>query len=198
MLLAVANRGAPLDLVAERTGLDRAEVRSRNFILPDEFPYKQISGASLDSGNYQRVMARALEEGGYRDFAKLQTEAKARGELIGIGVSYELTPDGGCIPKSSLLSAYDGARVQVNPKGEITVMTGVASPGCGNETGIAQIVADELGVSPDEVTVVQGDTDVCPFGLGNSSSRSVIFGGSAAKLAATELREKMKPSVNQV
>ena len=180
-----------MDLVADRTGLDRAEVRLRNFIQPNEFPYKQVSGASLDSGNYQRVLASALKAGDWRGFPALQASAKKRGELIGIGLSYELTPEGGCIPKSSLLSAYDGTRVQVSPKGEVTIMTGVTSPGCGNETGIAQIVADELGVSPDAVTVVQGDTDVCPFGLGNSSSRSVIFGGSAAKLAAANLAEKM-------
>ncbi len=180
-----------MDLVAEQTGLDRAEVRLRNFIQPDEFPFKQISGASLDSGNYQRVLHHALEAGGWRDFPRQQAEAKAAGDLIGIGLAYELTPEGGCIPQSSLLSAYDGTRVRLHPTGEVVVMTGVTSPGCGNETGIAQIVADELGVPIDEVEVIQGDTDVCPWGLGNSSSRSVIFGGSAAKLAATELREKM-------
>ena len=180
-----------MDMVAERTGMDRAEVRLRNFIQPNEFPYKQVSGASLDSGNYQRVLASALEAADWSGFPALQASAKKRGELIGIGLAYELTPEGGCIPKSSLLSAYDGTRVQVSPKGEVTIMTGVTSPGCGNETGIAQIVADELGVSPDIITVVQGDTDTCPFGLGNSSSRSVIFGGSAAKLAAGELRDKM-------
>jgi aerobic carbon-monoxide dehydrogenase large subunit len=180
-----------MDLVAERTGLDRAEVRLRNFIQPNEFPYKQVSGASLDSGNYQRVMANILQAGDWRAFPALQADAKKRGELLGIGLAYELTPEGGCIPKSSLLSAYDGTRVQVSPKGEVTIMTGVTSPGCGNETGIAQIVADELGISPNSITVVQGDTDTCPFGLGNSSSRSVIFGGSAAKLAAREIRDKI-------
>ncbi len=180
-----------MDIVAERTGLDRAEVRFRNFIGPDEFPYTQVSGASLDSGNYQRVLTHALEMGGWTDFPREQAEARARGELIGIGVSFELTPEGGCIPQSSLLSAYDGTRIQVRPKGEVVLMTGVTSPGCGNETGIAQIVADELGISPDDIEVVQGDTDVCPFGLGNSSSRSVIFGGNAAKLAASDLRAKM-------
>ena len=180
-----------MDMVAERTGLGRAEVRFRNFIQPDEFPYTQVSGASLDSGNYQRVLTHALEMAKWEDFPREQAEARARGEAIGIGVSYELTPEGGCIPQSSLLSAYDGTRVQVRPKGEIVIMTGVTSPGCGNETGIAQIVADELGVSPDEIEVIQGDTDVCPFGLGNSSSRSVIFGGNAAKLAAGDLRQKM-------
>ena len=180
-----------MDLVAERTGLGRAEVRFRNFIQPHEFPYKQVSGASLDSGNYQRVLKHALEMAKWEDFPREQAEALKRGEVIGIGVSYELTPEGGCIPQSSLLSAYDGTRVQIRPKGEIVLMTGVTSPGCGNETGIAQIVADELGVSPDDIEVVQGDTDVCPFGLGNSSSRSVIFGGNAAKLAASDLRQKM-------
>ena len=180
-----------MDLVAEKTGLDRAAVRLRNFIQPDEFPYKQVTGASLDSGNYQRVLARLLDEGGWSRFAPIQAEARARGEYIGIGMSYELTPEGGCIPQSSLLSAYDGTRVQIRPKGEVMVMTGVTSPGCGNETGIAQIVAEELGIPLDDVEVLQGDTDLCPFGLGNSSSRSVIFGGSAARLAARELRDKM-------
>ena len=136
-----------IDLVAEQTGLGRAEVRLRNFIQPDEFPYTQVSGASLDSGNYQRVLRHALEAGGWSDFPRQQAEAKGRGELIGIGLSYELTPEGGCIPQSSLLSAYDGTRVRINPSGEVVVMTGVTSPGCGNETGIAQIVADELGVA---------------------------------------------------
>ena len=101
-----------MDLVAERTDLDRSEVRFRNFIQADEFPYKQVSGASLDSGNYQRVLTHALEQAGWRDFPRLQAEAKARGELIGIGMAYELTPEGGCIPKSSLLSClrrYSGA-----------------------------------------------------------------------------------------
>jgi aerobic carbon-monoxide dehydrogenase large subunit len=180
-----------MDLVAERTGLERPEVRFRNFIQPEEFPYKQVSGASLDSGDYPRVLRRALEASGWGEFRAQQTEAAARGELLGIGLAFELTPEGGCIPKSSLLSAYDGTRVRVNPTGEVVVMTGVTSPGCGNETGIAQIVADELGVPLEDVEIVQGDTDVCPWGLGNSSSRSVIFGGSAAKIAATELREKM-------
>lgn len=180
-----------MDLVAERTGLDRAAVRLRNFIGADEFPYTQVSGASLDSGNYQRVLTHALEMGRWEDFPREQAEARARGELIGIGVSFELTPEGGCIPQSSLLSAFDGTRIQVRPKGEVVLMTGVTSPGCGNETGIAQIVADELGVSPDDIEVIQGDTDACPFGLGNSSSRSVIFGGNAAKLAAGDLRQKM-------
>jgi carbon-monoxide dehydrogenase large subunit len=180
-----------MDLVAERTGLDRSEVRFRNFIQADEFPYKQVSGASLDSGNYQRVLTHALEQAGWGDFPRLQAEAKARGELIGIGMAYELTPEGGCIPKSSLLSAYDGTRVQITPTGQVTLLTGITSPGCGNETSVAQIVADELGVAPSDITVIQGDTDACPWGLGNSSSRSVIFGGSAAKLAAADLRNKM-------
>ncbi len=180
-----------MDLVAEQTGLDRAEVRRRNFIQPDEFPYKQVSGASLDSGNYPQVLDRALEAGGWGSFEEERARARERGEVLGIGLSFELTPEGGCIPQSSLLSAYDGTRVQVTPRGEVVIMTGVTSPGCGNETGIAQIVADELGMPVDAIEVVQGDTDLCPFGLGNSSSRSVIFGGSAAKLAAGDIREKV-------
>ena len=96
------------------------------------------------------------------------------------------------MPRSTLLGGYDGATIRVNPSGQVTVLTGVTSPGSGNETGIAQIVADELGADFNDIEVVQGDTDLCPYGLGNYSSRSVIIGGSAARLASIEIREKME------
>lgn len=180
-----------MDLVAEKTGLDRAEVRLRNFIGPEEFPYRQVSGATLDSGNYAQVLEKCLEMARYRDFSHEQEEARKRGEYLGIGVSYELTPEGGCMPRSTMISAYDGCTVRINPQGEVTVLTGVTSPGSGNETSIAQIVADELGVKVEDVRVIQGDTEVTPWGLGNYSSRSIIMGGSAAKVAAGELRAKL-------
>ncbi len=180
-----------MDKVARASGRDRAEVRPRNFVPPDAFPFRQVSGAVLDSGNYGAVWDRLLEAIDYRGFAKRQQEARQSGRYLGIGITFELTPEGGAIPHSRLIQGYDGTTVRVSPEGRVTVLTGVTSPGSGNETGIAQIVADELGVDLAEVKVIQGDTQSCPFGLGNGSSRSVMMGGGAGALAAQDLREKL-------
>ena len=180
-----------LDDVAGKTGRDRAEVRLKNFIPPDEFPYTQVSGANLDSGNYPGALKRVLEMIGYEGFPKRQEEARRDGRYIGLGLGQELTPEGCSMPRSTLLGGYDGATVRVNPSGQVTILTGVTSPGNGNETAIAQIAADSLGVAFDQVKVIQGDTDICPYGLGYYSSRSIILGGSAVQLAAPDIREKM-------
>jgi carbon-monoxide dehydrogenase large subunit len=110
---------------------------------------------------------------------------------MGLGIAQELTPEGIAIPGSLMNSAYDGATVRVAPTGDVTVLTGVTSPGSGNETGIAQIAADMLGCPLDAVRVAQGDTELAPYGLGNYSSRSVMIGGSAVRLAALDLRDKL-------
>ena len=180
-----------MDAVAKATGMDRAEVRLKNFIQPEEFPFEQVSGAMLDSGNYPKALKRVLDMVGYKDFPKLQADARKQGRWIGLGIGQELTPEGCSMPKSTLLSGYDGCTVRVNPSGQVTVLTGVTSPGSGNETGIAQIVADTLGVDVKTIRVIQGDTDTCPYGLGNYSSRSIIMGGAAAQVAGNDIREKM-------
>lgn len=179
-----------MDRVAQHLGMDRAAVRLENFIPKDEFPYVQISGATPDSGDYARALETALDRAGYADFAEEQARARQQGRFLGIGIGFELTPEGGCIP-DSFIGGYEGATVRVGPSGRVTVLTGVTSPGTGNETGIAQIVADQLGVPLDTVRVVQGDTETCPFGLGNWSSRSLFMGGSASLNAAREVRHKM-------
>ncbi len=181
-----------MDAVARETGIDRAEVRLRNFIQPDEFPYPHNSGAMIDSGNYPGALKKLLKLVAYEDFAALKAEARAAGRYIGIGIGQELIPEGCALAGSQILGAYDGATVRVSPSGEVTVLTGVTSPGGGNETAMAQIAAEALGVEIAHVRVVQGDTETCPYGLGNYSSRGVIMGGSAVHLAATELREKMQ------
>ncbi len=180
-----------MDRVADATGIDRAEVRLRNFIPPDEFPFSQVSGAMLDSGDYPKALRRVLEIAGVERFPEEQAEARRQGRYLGLGVGFELTPEGCSLPGSTMISGYDGATVRVAPSGKVTVLTGVTSPGSGNETGIAQIVADTLGVPIADVKVVQGDTETCPYGLGNYSSRSLMIGGSAAQIAATEIREKL-------
>jgi carbon-monoxide dehydrogenase large subunit len=180
-----------VDHVTRVTGHDRAEVRFRNFIQPGAFPHPQPSGAVLDSGNYPLVLERALELIGYPDFERLQADARRDGRRIGLGIGQELTPEGASVPGSVMIGGYDGTTVRVTPSGDVMVLTGVTSPGCGNETAIAQITADALGCELERVRVIQGDTDTCPWGLGNYSSRSIIMGGSAAHEASVELRRKM-------
>lgn len=182
-----------IDHVAKAIGIDRAEVRFKNFIPPEDFPYPQASGAVFDSGNYPAALKRLLEMVDYENFPKLQADERRKGRYIGLGIGQELTPEGCSMPGSLLLGGYDGTNVRVSPTGEVTVLTGVTSPGSGNETGIAQIVTEALGLNdPSKVKVIQGDTEVCPWGLGNYSSRSIIYGGSAAHLAAVEIRTRMK------
>jgi len=179
-----------MDLVAGRVGIDPVEVRRRNLIAASAFPYATATGLQIDSGDYQGTLAQLLELGEYDRWRAEQARRRAEGRWIGIGLACELTPEGGSLPRS-LVAGYDTSTVRVDPSGEVTVLTGVTSPGGGNETGIAQIVADELGVPPWRIRVVQGDTDLCPYGFGNYSGRSLIAGGGSAALAARDVRQKM-------
>ena len=180
-----------IDQVAKTVERDSVEVRFRNFIQPDDFPHPQPSGAVLDSGNYPLVLEQLLEKIDYEGFRELQDDARRQGRRIGLGIGQELTPEGASVPGSVMIGGYDGTTIRVSPTGDVTVLTGVTSPGSGNETAIAQIAADTLGCDLDRIRVIQGDTDACPWGLGNYSSRSIIMGGSATYEGAVELREKM-------
>ncbi len=179
-----------MDMVAARLGIDPAEVRYKNFIPADAFPYKTIPGLIFDSGDYHATLKQALELIGYQNWRDEQQRLRQQGRYIGIGIGYEVTPEGGALP-GTLVAGYDTSTVKVDPAGKVTVLTGVTNPGGGNPTGIAQIVADELGVDLNEIRVVQGDTDVCPYGFGNYSGRSLIVGGGSAALAARDEREKI-------
>ena len=180
-----------VEKVARILGIASEAVRRRNFIPGDAFPYSQASGAMLDSGDYEQVLDTALEAIGYREFPAMQAAARKEGRYLGLGIGQELTPEGVAMPGSITNNGYDGATVRVMPTGDVMVLTGVTSPGNGNETALAQIAADTLGCEFDRVTVVQGDTESCPWGLGNYSSRSIIIGGSAVFEAGGELRERM-------
>ena len=179
-----------VDLVAARVGCDPAEVRRRNFIRPDEFPFRTTAGLVVDSGDYGAVLDKALVAGGYEEARVRQARLRADGRLIGVGLAFELTPEGADLP-GTLSGGYDTVTVRVDPSGHVTVLTGVTTPGGGNDTAIAQIVADRLGVEPAVIDVVQGDTAICPFGYGNYSGRSTLVGGSAAALAAGDVRDKL-------
>jgi carbon-monoxide dehydrogenase large subunit len=178
-----------VDLVAEEVGIDPAGVRRANFIPPDEFPY-WTAGKRLDSGDYAGVLDEVLELSSYARKREEQEAARGAGRLIGIGIGFELTPEGADFA-GSYFRGYDTSTVRVDASGSVTVLTGVTSPGSGNDSGIAQIVAAELGVDVDTVKVVQGDTASCPFGFGNFSSRALTTGGGAALRAAREVKERM-------
>ena len=180
-----------MDEVADMLGLDRTAVRLKNLIPPDEFPFAREGAGIIDSGDYARCQRTAMDLIGYEGFAGEQAAARAQGRHIGIGIANELGSEGCAMPGSPMISAFDGATVRMTPSGEVILLSGVTSPGSGNETGLAQIVAATVGVELDRVTVVQGDTSLCPWGLGNFSSRSIIIGGSAAELAAIDLRDKL-------
>lgn len=181
-----------LDHIASDLGLDPVEARLRNFIQPDEFPYHQASGGVLDSGDYPAALRAVAEAIGYEKFEAEREAAAQAGRRLGLGIAMELTPEGVAIAGSLMNNGYDGATVRITPTGEVMVLCGVTSPGTGNETALAQIAADALSCDVDRVTVVQGDTDACPWGLGNYSSRSIIIGGSAVQVASCDLLLKLR------
>jgi carbon-monoxide dehydrogenase large subunit len=178
-----------VDLVAAELGMDPAAVRRRNFIPSDEFPY-WTAGKRLDSGNYEGALDIALDLADYEGRKRDREEARSEGRLLGVGIGFEITPEGADF-SGSFFRGFDTSTVRVDPSGSVTVLTGVTSPGSGNETGIAQIVAAVFGIHIDLVEVVQGDTESCPYGFGNFSSRALTTGGGSARLAALEVREKM-------
>jgi aerobic carbon-monoxide dehydrogenase large subunit len=181
-----------MDQAARVLGMDRVQIRLANLIGPGEFPYRHASGGVLDSGEYPRALRSAAAAIGLDGFEAERERARVQGRRIGLGLAMELTPEGVAIAGSLMNNGYDGATVRITPTAQVLVLTGVTSPGSGNETGLAQIAADALGCRLGRVTVIQGDTDACPWGLGNYSSRSVIIGGSAVQLAAAELAGRLR------
>jgi len=179
-----------IEHAARELGVDPVDIRMKNFITKEQFPYDSPTGLIYDSGDYAGVLEKALEAVDYDDWKVQQEQARKESRYIGIGIGYELTPEGGTLP-GTMVAGYDSSSVRVGPDGSVRVLTGVTTPGSGNPTGIAQIVADELGVPLDSVEVVQGDTTTCPYGFGNSSGRSTIVGGGSAAKAAQEVRAKI-------
>ena len=180
-----------MDRVAQATGVDPAEVRRRNLLPPSALPRVTPTGIQLDSGRYELALDRALARLGYDAERERQRAARAAGRAIGVGLAFELTPEGADIP-GALVGGFDTSTVRFDPSGCATVLTGVTSPGSASDTGIAQLVAAELGLAVEDVEVVQGDTDRCPYGFGNISSRSLVVGGSAAVLAARDVAARLR------
>lgn len=179
-----------VDHVAAGSGVERPAVRLRNFIPADAMPASLATGPIIDSGNYAACLRKVLDIVDYPDFRRLQEQARAEGRLIGIGFGQELTPEGVSLT-ASLFNGVESTMIRITPLADVEIYTGVNSAGTGNETGIAQVVADTLGCELSCVRVFQGDTRISPNGSGNYSSRSVTMGGAAGHLAAVQLRGKL-------
>lgn len=179
-----------MDRIARELGMSPVDIRMKNFIQPDEFPFQTITGPLYDSGNYQETMRTALRLIEYEKLRAKQEELRREGRYIGIGIASMTEPSGGSVP-NCIFNAYEPATVRVGPNGGVTLLTGSIDIGQGTETTLAQVVADELGLTPDDVRVVSGDTDAVPYGLGSWSSRGATFAVSAAVRAARIVREKI-------
>ena len=170
-----------MDLAAGALALDPAEIRRRNFIPADAFPFRTITGQTYDSGDYHLALDRALQAADYGRLRQEQEERRGRGEIVGIGLGSYVEP---------CALGWESGSLKVERSGRVTAITGSSAHGQGHETTFAQIVADHLGVTPDDVVVVHGDTRAGPEGFGTFGSRSVALGGSALARVAVDVREK--------
>jgi carbon-monoxide dehydrogenase large subunit len=180
---------------AGELGLDQAEIRRRNFIQPNQFPYQTPVAVVYDTGDYGASLDKAMELADYAGFPARRAASKAKGKLRGIGVASYIEACG--IAPSSLVGAlgaraglYEAATIRVNPTGSVSVLTGSHSHGQGHETTFAQVVADKLGIGIDQVDIVHGDTAKVPFGMGTYGSRSIAVGGTAIVNALDKVIEK--------
>lgn len=186
-----------VDKAAAETGIDPAEIRRRNLVPPDAFPYQTPVALAYDSGNYEQSLNTALATAAYEDFEARRKEADTRGKLRGIGLCAYIEACGAA--PSAIAGAlgaraglYEAAEVRFHPTGSVTVFTGSQAQGQGHETTFAQIVSDRMGVPVENIEVVHGDTDRIPFGMGTYGSRSLAVGGSAIAKALDKIVDKGK------
>jgi carbon-monoxide dehydrogenase large subunit len=184
-----------VDVLAYELDLDPADLRMRNLLRPEQFPYTCPTGWEYDSGDYPKALRLAMDIAGYEQLRVEQKEKRARGEHMGIGISF-FTEAVGAGPRKHMdilgLGMADGAELRVHPTGKAVLRISVQSQGQGHETTFAQIVAEELGISPDDIEVVHGDTDQTPFGLGTYGSRSTPVSGAATAVVARRVRDRAK------
>jgi len=177
-----------MDAIADHLGLDRAEVRSRNFIRPEEMPYDHgllfQDGRPLkyDSGDFPATLDKLKTLVGWDDFAQYRATAEAEGRRVGLGI--------GCYVEGTGVGPYEGGHIQVETSGRVNVSTGLTSQGQGHETAFAQVVAQELGVRVEDIHVTTGDTRRMPYAVGTFASRAAVMSGNAIALAARNVRAK--------
>jgi aerobic carbon-monoxide dehydrogenase large subunit len=182
---------------ARRVGVDAAEIRRRNLISADEFPYESPTGVVYDQGSYVECLDKCAETLDMDTWEERQQEARREGRLIGLGLSCfaERTGYGTrafALRKMGITPGLDNAHLRMDPSGNVTVMVGTCGHGQGHQTTLAQIAADELGIDPANISVRQGDTESTPYGWGTFASRSLVIGGGATKRAAVLLAKRIK------
>ena len=181
---SVLNIERLVDKAAQELCIDRLEIRRKNFIRPEQFPYKTGVGMEYDSGNYFKSLDEAVKISNYRELLRQRDQRRAKGEIVGVGVSTFVEPSGG--------AGFESGTVRIERSGDITVLTGSSAHGQGHETVWAQIAADLMKTSMDRVTVLHGDTFVSQQGTGTFGSRSAVVGGGALAVAAQRVIEKAK------
>src|SRR6266511_3148147 len=178
---------------AYELGMDPADLRKKNFIPKDAFPYTSATGFVYDSGDYRGAMDLALEKVSYASLREEQAKAREEGRLLGIGLA-SFTEIVGAGPHKDYdilgLKMNDGAELRIHPTGKAILKISVQTQGQGHETTFAQIVAEELGIQPEDVKVIHGDTDNTPYGLGTYASRSTPVSGAATAMVARRVRQK--------
>ncbi|MEZ5114907.1 MAG: aerobic carbon-monoxide dehydrogenase large subunit [Candidatus Nanopelagicales bacterium] len=184
-----------VDLLAAELGMDPAELRMKNLLQPEQFPYTTPTGWEYDSGDYPRALELAMQIAGYDELRREQAEKRDRGELMGIGISF-FTEGVGAGPRKHMdilgLGMADGCELRVHPTGKAQLRLSVQTQGQGHETTFAQIVAHEIGIPPEDVEVIHGDTDNTPFGLGTYGSRSTPVSGAAAAVVSRRIKDKSR------
>jgi carbon-monoxide dehydrogenase large subunit len=183
------------DVLAQELKMDPVELRMKNFIQPEQFPYNSPLGWEYDSGNYPAALELALERIGYDDLRKEQVEKRARGELMGIGVC-SFTEIVGAGPSKDFdilgIKMFDSCEIRIHPTGKAIARFGTKSQGQGHETTYAQIIAEQLGIPALHIQVEEGDTDTAPYGLGTYASRSTPTAGAAAAKASYKILDKAR------
>jgi carbon-monoxide dehydrogenase large subunit len=184
-----------VDVLAHELRMDPAQLRLKNFIAPERFPYRSVLGWEYDSGNYPAALKKAMDNIGYDSLRREQAEKRERGELMGIGIS-SFTEIVGAGPSKDFdilgIKMFDSCEIRVHPTGKAIARFGTKSQGQGHETTYAQIVAEELGIPAAHVQVEEGDTDTAPYGLGTYASRSTPTAGAAGAVAARKIRDKAR------
>ena len=181
---SVLNIERLIDKAAKDLGIDRLEIRRKNFIRPEQFPYKTGVGMEYDSGDYFKSLDEALRISNYQELIRRRDQRRAKGEIVGVGLSTFVEPSGG--------AGFESGTVRVERSGAITVLTGSSAHGQGHETVWAQIAAELMKTSMDSITVLHGDTFVSQQGTGTFGSRSAVVGGGALTVAAQRVIEKAK------
>jgi len=183
-----------MDLVAAELELDPVDVRLKNFVPKDEFPYTTATGLVYDSGDYRAALEKALAKIDYKHVRVEQAEARENGRLVGVGIASYVEICG--FGPSSMLppgaQGWESSTVRIEPDGKVSVLTGISPHGQGQETTFSQMAADAFGIDIDDITIIHGDTAIVPYGVGTFGSRGLTLGGTAMMMSIGKLQDKLK------